>query len=278
MSHRTPHSQKCLLCNVYRKPGESVDEMNACLPEFSTLLQRVKNLNKLSYICGDYNIDLLKVKINPRFGEFFDHIISRGFFPKITLLTRFSDQSATLIDNVFSTNIEEKEVPGILLNHISDHQLLFTNIENFSYIEKVPKFINIHKTDPISEDNFINELRKQNIYERMHQPLDTNPNDNYEIFIIQFQLGKNKHLPIKSVRYQKRKHKKSKWMITGILNSINTKDGLYKTLLKTDTNSDDYSKANFKRYREILRNSIKRAKMLYYKRTFNLYQNDVKKT
>ena len=280
MSHRTPHSQKYLLCNVYRKPGESVDDMNAFIAEFSTLLQRVKNLNKLSYICGDYNIDLLKVKINHRFGEFFDNIISSGFFPKITLPTRFSDHSATLIDNVFSTNIEEKEVSGILLNHISDHQLLFTHIENLSYIEKVPKFINIQKTDPISVDNFVNELREQNIYERMHQPLDTNPNDNYEIFITQFQLAKNKHLPIKRVRYQKRKHKKSKWMTTGILNSINTKDGLYKTLLKTDTNSDDYriAKANFKRYREILRNSIKRAKMLYYKRTFNLYQNDVKKT
>ena len=280
MSHRTPHSQKYLLCNVYRKPGESVDEMNAFIAEFSTLLQRVKNLNKLSYICGDYNIDLLKVKINHRFGEFFDNIISSGFFPKITLPTRFSDHSATLIDNVFSTNIEEKEVSGILLNHISDHQLLFTHIENLSYIEKVPKFINIQKTDPISVDNFVNELREQNIYERMHQPLDTNPNDNYEIFITQFQLAINKHLPIKRVRYQKRKHKKSKWMTTGILNSINTKDGLYKTLLKTDTNSDDYriAQANFKRYREILRNSIKRAKMLYYKRTFNLYQNDVKKT
>ena len=36
------------------------------------------------------------------------------------------------------------------------------------------------------------------------------------------------------------------------------------------------AKANFKRYREILRNSIKRAKMLYYKRTFNVYQNDMK--
>ena len=85
---------------------------------------------------------------------------------------------------------------------------------------------------------------------------------------------------MKSVRYQKRKHKKSKWMTTGILNSINTKDGLYKTLLKTDTNNDDYrvAKANFKRYRDILRNSIKSAKMLYYKRTFNLYQNDVKKS
>ena len=279
MSHRTPHFQKYLFCNVYRKPGEIVDEMNGFLVEFSTLLQKVKNLNKLSYICGDYNIDLLKLKVNPRFGEFFDHIISSRFFPKITLPTRFSDQSATLIDNVFSTNIEEKEVSGILLNHISDYQLLFTYIENLSYIEKVSKFINIQKTDPLSVDNFINELREDNIYDRMHQPLDTNPNDSYEIFITHFQLAKDKHLPMKSVRYQKRKHKKSKWMTTGILNSINTKDGLYKTLLKTGTNNDDYrvAKANFKRYRDILRNSIKRAKMLYYKRTFNLYQNDVKK-
>ena len=79
--------------------------MNAFIVEFSTFLQRVKNLNKLSYISGDYNIDLLKVKINPRFGEFFDHFISSGFFPKITLPTRFTDQSATLIDNVFKSVI-----------------------------------------------------------------------------------------------------------------------------------------------------------------------------
>ena len=165
MSHRTPHSQKYLLCNGYRKPGESVDEMNAFLVEFSTLLQRVKNLNKLSYICRDYNIDLLKVKINPRFGEFFDNIVSSGSFPKITLPTRCSDHSATLIDNVFSTNIEGKEVSSILLNHISDHQLLSNHIENLSYIEKVPKFINIQKTDPLSVDNFINDLREQNKYD-----------------------------------------------------------------------------------------------------------------
>ena len=55
---------------------------------------------------------------------------------------------------------------------------------------KFPKFINNQKTDPISVDNFINELREQNIYERMLQPLDTNPNDNNEIFITQFQLAK----------------------------------------------------------------------------------------
>ena len=84
---------------------------------------------------------------------------------------------------------------------------------------------------------------------------------------------------MKNVRYQKRKHKKSKWMTTGMRNSINMKGRLYKTLLKTGTNNDGYMvvKANFKRYRDIFRNSINRAKMLCYKRTFNLYQNDVKK-
>ena len=89
MSHRTPHSQKYLLCNVYRKPGEIVDEMNAFLAEFLTFLQRVKNLNKLSYICGDYNIDLLKVKINLRIGEFFDHIIYSVFLLKLHCLLDF---------------------------------------------------------------------------------------------------------------------------------------------------------------------------------------------
>ena len=48
----------------------------------------------------------------------------------------------------------------------------------------------------------------------MHQPLETNPNDHYEMFITHFQLAENKHLTMKSVRYQKRKHKKSKWMTT----------------------------------------------------------------
>ena len=216
----------------------------------------------------------VKIKITHIFGEFFDHIISNGFFPKITLLARITDQSATLIDNVFSTNIEEKEIFDILLNHISDHQLLLTYM---SYIENVPKFINIQKTDLVSVDNFINDLKEQNIYDHMHQPLDTNPNDNYEIFIRFFQIAKNKHLPLKSVRYLKRKHKKSKWITAGILNSINTWMDCIKQILKTDSSTNGYkvAEANFKRYRGVLRSRIKRAKMLYYKRTFNLYQNNV---
>ena len=66
------------------------------------------------------------------FTEFFDNLISYGFFPKITLPTKIAGQSATLIDNIFSSNIDEGEKSDILLTHISDHQLIFTYIEHLS--------------------------------------------------------------------------------------------------------------------------------------------------
>ena len=118
LSHHEPHSQKYLLCNVYRKPGQLRDDFTLFLEEFALFVRLVKQLNRSSYICGDYNIDLLKIKTNKHFNDFFDNLISVGFFPKITLPTRFTEQSSTLIDNVFSNNIEEREISGILLNHI----------------------------------------------------------------------------------------------------------------------------------------------------------------
>ena len=52
-----------------------------------------------------YNIDLLKIQRNAHFNEFFDNLISCGFFLKITLPTRIAGQSASLIDNIFSSNL-----------------------------------------------------------------------------------------------------------------------------------------------------------------------------
>ena len=183
----------------------------------------VKQLNRSSYICGDYNIDLLKIKTNKHFNDFFDNLITVGFFPKITLPTRFTEQSSTLIDNVFSNNLEERETSGILLNHISDHQFIFTYIEKLSYIEKVPKFVEIEKTDANSLENFIQELNDMNIYDQLLKPIDSSPHENYDIFMKLIQDVKNLHFPKKTVKFNKKKHKKSKWMTYGMLNSINKK-------------------------------------------------------
>ena len=98
-----------------------------------------------------------------------------------------------------------------------------------------------------------------NIYDQLLKPIDSSRHENYDIFMKLIQDTKNVYFPKKTVKFNKKKHKKSKWMTYCILNSINKKDRLYKLLLKTDVNSDKYAalKATFKQYRETLRSSIK---------------------
>ena len=106
----------------------------------------MKAIRHSSYVCGesgDYYIDLLKVKTNKHYCEYFDAIISQGFIPKIMLPTRISEHSGTLIDHVFTSNIDERESSGILLNQILDHQMMLTLIENKSYVTHAPKFVEI---------------------------------------------------------------------------------------------------------------------------------------
>ena len=95
-----------------------------------------------------------------------------------------------------------------------------------------------------------------NIYDQLLKPINSSPHENYDVFMKLIQEAKNTHFPKKTVKFNKKKHKKSK------RNSINKKDRLYKLLLKTDVNSDKYAslKATFKQYKETLRRSIKDVK------------------
>ena len=66
-------------------------------------------------------------------------------------------------------------------------------------------------------------------------------------------------------------------MINGILKSINTKDKLYKNLVKMDNEDVEYKilKAEFIRFKNTFRQSINAAKRLYYLRTFALSRIEI---
>ena len=69
-------------------------------------------------------------------------------------------------------------------------------------------------------------------------------------------------------------------MTKGLLNSIYTKDRIYKLFVQTDTNNILYEtiRLNLKTYQHILKNSIKEAKQVYHFNLFSKYKEDVKKT
>ena len=285
MSMCKPNAKKYVLCNFYRLPGGNVHELDMFIDEFSSLLSSIKNLKHSAFVCGDQNINLLHLNSNIRVSAYFERLTSKGFFPRITLPTRLSitGASATLIDNIYSNTIEKNasSKSGILVNDISDHKLIFIYEENNSYQDETIQFVDIEKRDELSIRNFIDELKSLNIYDQLNKDTNCNPNENYQIFSQLIELAREKHLPKKRVKFNKRKHKKSKWITNGIIKSINTKDKLYKMLIQTDINNVElYNtlKREFQIYRATLRMSIREAKRAYYMRTFNNFKSDIKKT
>ena len=136
--------------------------------------------------------------------------------------------------------------------------------------------------DDVLLNNFITEGSNMNIPEILNENIHTNPTENYELFSKLVQEAKSKHLPIKRIKLNKYKHKKCTWITKGILKSIKTKDIIYKMLKQANpANVEAFEilkTTRFNRFHNILRQSIKEAKQIYYLQSFEKFKHDIKHT
>ena len=79
-------------------------------------------------ICGDFNIDLLKIEsINQ---EYYNLLCSYGLLPQIIQPTRVvENQSPSLIDNIFTNNISDEITGGNIYLTLSEHFSQFISIK-----------------------------------------------------------------------------------------------------------------------------------------------------
>ena len=136
---------------------------------------------------------------------------------------------------------------------------------NESFLNNNPaKYIDIESNTNEKLDNFLIELQNIDLTNKLDQHQFSNPSKNYDTFINILTNIKQRVLPKTRVKFNKKKHKKSQWMSRGILNSINSKDKLYKKLVKTSPDSPIFAtlKTNFNTYKNIIRRSIVEAKKL----------------
>ena len=92
-----------LVSCMYRKPGSNLEELNEQV-EKMLRLHRNKNL----YVCGDFNVNLLKYNSHQQTRHFMDMFFSLWLLPLITKPTRLNSTTESLIDNIF-TNVLETE-------------------------------------------------------------------------------------------------------------------------------------------------------------------------
>ena len=69
-----------------------------------------------TYICAEFNIDLLKLYIKQHYTMLLDIVTSSGFHPKVTFLTSITDTSNSPIDNILTNVYDDNQVSGIFIN------------------------------------------------------------------------------------------------------------------------------------------------------------------
>ena len=210
------------------------------------------NCNNYIIIAGDFNINLLKLNENDMFSSFFDTVISHSLYPQITLPTRFTRTTGTLIDNLFCRlrKLILENTAGILTKRFSDHQPYFMIMHNTEKLHSPPKYVKINTVHADAMITVMNEIKVDNIYDKLNKNPTADPNCNYDLIYKESTRAKTIHMPNKLVKF----NKKSTWITHGLLTYIRYRDKMYKQLKLTDPSSNNYEtiKINLKTYNTIL--------------------------
>ena len=93
------------------------------MESFQPLIERVTRDNKLHYIMGNFNLDLLNSDLQSITNDFVNVLFF--LFPLISRPIRITSHSASLIDNIFTNNISSRCNNGLIINDLSDHLPIF---------------------------------------------------------------------------------------------------------------------------------------------------------
>lgn len=275
------NKKKLIIGNFYRPPRPNNEYIYAFIDDLNFIFDKLKR-HKYVVLTGDFNVNLLNFKNNISTNDILENIIANGYLPKITVPTRLTQRHGTLIDNFFVkvSNDYSLTTARVLLNSISDHLPYFISLDYLNSDKSSKKFIKIFSSSPEDFIKFRIDLKSAEVVDNFRNIYKDNPNDSYYHFdsILSKYLAKS--FPCKLVRFNKYKHKKSKWITNGIIKSIRYRDKLYVKLKSLSPEHQQYQAAliNFKTYNKILQKTIRLAKKQYFANCFLKFKSDIKKT
>ena len=115
-----------LLINTYRSPSRNVDKFTKLLDIVLRSLDR--HSRKHIVFTGDFNVDLIKYEKDTTSQNLIAVFEKYGFVQLVSKPTRVTDHSATLIDHVYTNDIENTISCHVLTLDISDHLATLTTL------------------------------------------------------------------------------------------------------------------------------------------------------
>ena len=262
--------ENVIIGTIYRPPNTDMDQF---LEQMTTILETVRKEKKLCYIMGDFNINLLNIQRHKPSNDFYNLMESFYLFPLIIKPTRITEFSATLIDNIFTNNINtRKSLSGLFLTDISDHFPIFTILEIKDDTQKHNKYTYVTGRN-FSEQNienfqdnlnaidwsFINNHNTQGAFSLFHSTVMSVYNDCFP------------NRTVKLNKYQSNK----RWLTVGLKAPIKKKNKLY---IKYKRHPSIENKINYTKCKHNLQSTLYVAEKEHYHNEIKKHQGNLSKS
>lgn len=235
---------------LYRSPIENNVEI--FLKDLDCILSRTcLKTHAKTVLCGDLNIDYLSESTHKY--DLVNIMSSYNIKNLISEATRITANSKKSIDYM-CVNFNQCVSCSVIHSDLSDHsaQLLMLNKSQCSSPTYVTKRI-FNLSNYQTFTSYISREQWLNVY------MANNVNEAFELFSSTLMYYINISFPFTKV-YVSNKNKSKPWVTQGIKNSSVQLKILHKKMLQTNAKVDIL---NFKRYKQIYRQVLKKAKVLY---------------
>ena len=275
------HRKTIVLVNVYRSPSNKPEKFN---DYFNLILQKLdtnRYANKNIYIAGDFNQDLIQHDDNSDCQNLINNAHNHGFIQIVARPTRLTDHSATLIDHVYTNNIDSVLSCNILTLDVSDHLAAHNKISLGS--STLLSKINATKQKYIQTDfrimNEANHEKFKNLindepWSEISDDMDAQTAfDNFDAIYLRHY---NSAYPLNSNRSRRKNERLNSkpWILPWLEGAISRKQNAYHAFVKDPCPEN---KSRYDKLKLFCGKHIDIAKQKYRKAYFEKYKNNSKK-
>ena len=266
--------------NVYRSPSRNPEA-------FLTLFEKVLNLynrhlKKLTYIVGDFNLDLLKFDSDNNCQKLINLTASLGMAELVSRPTRITDHSATLIDHAYTNSIDNTLSCNIVTLDISDHLAIHLKTIITKSIPLNERISRSKLEKGPDKGRVFNDANHAAFYNLIDSETwddidpDLSAQDQYDKFDVIISKHYNSAFPIK-LNTNRRKNERvdpKPWILPWLENACERKQEFY---LKFTKNNTIENKIKYERMKSFCKKHTEKAKSKYTIKMFEQHRGNSKK-
>ena len=260
------NDKNVLICCVYRHPSSDIDNLTSY---FQNHLSKLSS-NKLLFIMGDFNVNLLDFSSHTPTSDFINNFFSHSLLPCIHHPTGVSEHRASIIDNIYTNATNANIVSGNILMQITDHFPQFMILKNTHVSHNNSESFK-YDYSRFKEDKFLDDFNQIDFTYLENSDLDVN--NKFDRFLKDLNTLTNQHAPIKRRSRKEMKLKDKPWINNRILKMMRIRDRILQKMKKQQT--PDNVKL-YKKFRNRVSNELKESKARYFHTYFSTNSQNMK--